>query len=79
MINGREQEGHRVLTDREHRTVLIVRHVTPIKTLVAAALLAPPPALYRMHLDVAALCEIDWYADGPAVLRSFNDTGHLTG
>jgi ribonuclease H / adenosylcobalamin/alpha-ribazole phosphatase len=32
-----------------------------------------------MHLDVAALCEIDWYADGPAVLRSFNDTGHLTG
>jgi hypothetical protein len=24
------------------------------------------------------LCEIDWYADGPAVLRSFNDTGHLT-
>ena len=43
----------------------------------AAALLAPPPALYRMHLDVAALCEIDWYADGPAVLRSFNDTAHL--
>ena len=59
------------------QTVLIVSHVTPIKTLVAAALLAPPPALYRMHLDVAALCEIDWYADGPAVLRSFNDTGHL--
>jgi len=52
--------------------------VTPIKTLVAAALLAPPPALYRMHLDVAALCEIDWYADGPAVLRSFNDTSHLS-
>ena len=59
--------------------VLIVSHVTPIKTLVAAALLAPPAALYRMHLDVAALCESDWYADGPAVLRSFNDTGHLTG
>jgi hypothetical protein len=46
--------------------------------LVAAALLAPPSALYRMHLDVAALCEIDWYADGPAVLRSFNDTSHLS-
>ena len=45
--------------------------------LVASALLAPPAALYRMHLDVAALCEIDWYADGPAVLRSFNDTSHL--
>ena len=68
----------RVLAGRQQQTILIVSHVTPIKTLVAAALLAPPAALYRMHLDVAALCEIDWYADGPAVLRSFNDTGHLT-
>jgi ribonuclease H / adenosylcobalamin/alpha-ribazole phosphatase len=67
----------RILAERAHQTVLIVSHVTPIKTLVAAALLAPPAALYRMHLDVAALCEIDWYADGPAVLRSFNDTAHL--
>ena len=69
---------HRVLAERGGQTVLIVSHVTPIKTLVAAALLAPPAALYRMHLDVAALCEIDHYADGPAVLRSFNDTAHLS-
>ena len=68
----------RVLAAHQGRTVLIVSHVTPIKTLVAAALLAPPAALYRMHLDVAALCQVDWYADGPAVLRSFNDTGHLS-
>jgi len=68
---------HRVLAGREGQTVLIVSHVTPIKMLVAAALLAPSAALYRMHLDVAALCEIDWYADGPSVLRSFNDTAHL--
>jgi probable phosphoglycerate mutase len=68
----------RVLAVRTGQTVLIVSHVTPIKMLVAAALLAPPAALYRMHLDVAALSEIDWYADGPAVLRSFNDTGHLS-
>jgi broad specificity phosphatase PhoE len=69
---------HRVLAARTGQTVLIVSHVTPIKTLVATALLAPPTALFRMHLDVAALSEIDWYADGPAVLRSFNDTGHLS-
>ena len=69
---------HRVLADRDGQRALIVSHVTPIKTLVAAALLAPPAALFRMHLDLAALCEIDWYADGPAVLRSFNDTGHLS-
>jgi ribonuclease H / adenosylcobalamin/alpha-ribazole phosphatase len=68
----------RVLAARAGQTVLIVSHVTPIKMLVAAALLAPPAALYRMHLDVAALCEIDWYADGPVVLRSFNDTSHLS-
>jgi len=67
----------RMLVGRPRQRVLIVSHVTPIKTLVAAALLAPPAAMYRMHLDVAALCEIDWYADGPAVLRSFNDTAHL--
>jgi alpha-ribazole phosphatase len=70
---------HRVLAARPGQRVLVVSHVTPIKTLVAVALLAPPPALFRMHLDVAALCEIDWYADGPAVLRSFNDTAHLSG
>ena len=78
-VSGRVTAAlHRILAERAHQTVLIVSHVTPIKTLVAAALLAPPAALYRMHLDVAALCEIDWYADGPAVLRSFNDTAHLS-
>jgi ribonuclease H / adenosylcobalamin/alpha-ribazole phosphatase len=59
------------------QTVLLVSHVTPIKELVARAVQAPSPAaLYRMQLDVASLCEIDWYPDG-AVLQSFNDTGHL--
>jgi probable phosphoglycerate mutase len=70
---------HRVLADHERQRILIVSHVTPIKTLVTTALLAPPPALFRMHLDIAALSEIDWYPDGPAVLRSFNDTAHLRG
>jgi ribonuclease H / adenosylcobalamin/alpha-ribazole phosphatase len=79
-VSARVTEARqRVLAGHQQQTILIVSHVTPIKTLVAAALLAPPAALYRMHLDVAALCEIDWYADGPAVLRSFNDTGHLPG
>jgi broad specificity phosphatase PhoE len=51
---------------------VIVSHVTPIKTLVRLALEAPPSALYRLHLDLASLSTVDWYADGPAVLRSFN-------
>jgi ribonuclease H / adenosylcobalamin/alpha-ribazole phosphatase len=35
--------------------------------------------MFRMHLDVASLCEASWFADGPAVLRSLNDTAHLSG
>ncbi|MFW5419233.1 bifunctional RNase H/acid phosphatase [Nocardiopsis sp. CNT-189] len=61
------------------RTVLVVSHVTPIKAIVVQALGAPVESLYRMHLDVAALSEVDCYADGPMVLRSFNDTSHLAG
>lgn len=74
----RVRAGLRAVLDGYPRTtVLVVSHVTPIKTLLADALLAPPAALHRMHLDVACLNEIDWYADGPAVVRSLNDTAHL--
>jgi ribonuclease H / adenosylcobalamin/alpha-ribazole phosphatase len=67
-----------LLAAQPGRTVLIVSHLTPVKEIVARALLAPSPeALLRMQLDVAALCEIDWYPGGPASLRSFNDTAHL--
>ncbi|MFV2179020.1 bifunctional RNase H/acid phosphatase [Actinomadura sp. LOL_016] len=59
-----------------HRTVLVVSHVTPIKLLVRDALGAPMPAIYRMHLDVASLTTVDWYDDGPATLRAFNDAHH---
>ncbi len=59
------------------QTVLVVSHVTPIKLLVKDALGAPMSSLYRMHLDVAALSSIDWYPDGPATLRTFNDVHHL--
>jgi ribonuclease H / adenosylcobalamin/alpha-ribazole phosphatase len=66
-----------LLAAHPQRTLLLVSHVTPIKALVCRALLAPPNAMFRMHLDVASLCEIDWFADGPALLRSLNDTAHL--
>ena len=67
----------RLLAGHQGKKLLIVSHVTPIKTMAIAALTAPPAALYRMHLDLAAVSQIDWYADGPAVLRYFNDTAHL--
>ncbi|KUP97036.1 bifunctional RNase H/acid phosphatase [Thermobifida cellulosilytica] len=67
----------RLLARYRGRTVLVVSHVTPIKVLVQQAMLAPLQALYRMHLDVACLCEIHCFSDGPMVVRSLNDTGHL--
>ncbi len=67
----------RLLDRAEPGRVVVVSHVTPMKTVLRHALLAPPAALRRMYLDVACLCEVDWYADGPVVVRSLNDTGHL--
>ena len=67
----------RLMAGHARETVLVVSHVTPIKTLLTEALLAPPAAMYRMHLDVGSLSEIDWYTDGPAIVRSLNDTAHL--
>ena len=67
----------KLLVRFRQQTILVVSHVTPIKMLVRSALDAPPSSLYRMYLEVSSLCEIDWYADGPAVLKLFNDTHHL--
>jgi ribonuclease H / adenosylcobalamin/alpha-ribazole phosphatase len=68
----------RGLIDRHGgRRLVVVSHVTPIKTLLRLALGAPPQALYRMHLDLVSLSEVQWFGDGPAVVRSMNDTAHL--
>ncbi|MGW0816774.1 histidine phosphatase family protein [Streptomyces viridiviolaceus] len=59
------------------RTVLLVSHVTPIKTFVQLALGAPPESLFRMELSAASLSAVAYYADGGASVRLFNDTSHL--
>jgi ribonuclease H / adenosylcobalamin/alpha-ribazole phosphatase len=59
------------------KTVLVVSHVTPVKTLVRLALGAPPESLFRMELSAASLSAIQYYADGNASLRLLNDTSHL--
>ena len=61
------------------RTVLVVSHVTPIKTLILDTLQAPLESLYAMELSAASLSVISYYADGRSSLRLFNDTAHLTG
>ncbi|MFE0188812.1 bifunctional RNase H/acid phosphatase [Streptomyces sp. NPDC058989] len=59
------------------KTVLLVTHVTPIKTLVRLALGAPPESLFRMELSAASLSAVAYFADGNASLRLLNDTSHL--
>ncbi|MFE0510225.1 bifunctional RNase H/acid phosphatase [Streptomyces sp. NPDC058964] len=59
------------------RTVLLVTHVTPIKTFVRLALGAPPESLFRMELSAASLSAVAYYADGNASVRLLNETAHL--
>jgi probable phosphoglycerate mutase len=67
----------RLTTRYAGRTVLLVTHVTPIKTLVRLALGAPPEAMFRMELSAASVSAVAYYADGNASVRLLNDTSHL--
>ena len=61
-----------LLAEHRGRTVLVVSHVTPIKTLVRVALDATGPVLHRMHLAPASLTVTQWWPDGVALLRAFS-------
>ncbi|WP_455356083.1 bifunctional RNase H/acid phosphatase [Streptomyces sp. SYSU K217416] len=67
----------RLVAQYAGKTVLLVTHVTPVKTLVRLALGAPPESLFRMELSAASLSAVAYYADGNASLRLLNDTAHL--
>ena len=69
----------RVVQEYPARTVVLVTHVTPVKTVVRLALEAPPHAVFRMELAPASLSEVSYFADGETSLRRFNDTAHLNG
>ena len=74
-VDTDERVGEAIEALRERypaQRLLVVSHVTPIKLLVRRALDAPMSALYRMHLELASITTIDWYADGPAVVRGLN-------
>jgi len=60
VIAGRD----RILADHTGQTVLVVSHVTPIKTLVADALGAPLDAIYKMELSPASVTVISYFRGG---------------
>ncbi|MEU6558900.1 bifunctional RNase H/acid phosphatase [Nocardia nova] len=59
------------------QNVVVVSHVTPIKTLLQLALEVGPSLLYRLHLDLASLSIAEFYPDGGASVRLVNDTSYL--
>ena len=58
-------------------TIIVVSHVTPIKSLLRMGLDAGPSLLFRLHLDLAALSIVEFYPDGHASVRLVNDTSYL--
>ncbi|OBA86100.1 bifunctional RNase H/acid phosphatase [Mycobacteriaceae bacterium 1482268.1] len=67
----------RIIAEHSGETVLVVSHVTPIKTLLRLALDAGPGILYRLHLDLASLSIAEFYPDGASSVRLVNDTSYL--
>lgn len=67
----------RIIKEHNGETVLVVSHVTPIKTLLRMALDAGPGILYRLHLDLASLSIAEFYPDGVASVRLVNQTAYL--
>ena len=68
--------GRRGGASSRRSTVVVVSHVTPIKTLLRMALQGGPSLLYRLHLDLASLSIVEFYPDGGASVRLVNDTSH---
>jgi probable phosphoglycerate mutase len=57
--------------------IVVVSHVTPIKSLLRMGLDVGPSLLFRLHLDLASLSVVDFYPDGMASVRLVNDTSYL--
>ncbi|WP_139983720.1 bifunctional RNase H/acid phosphatase [Nocardioides litoris] len=62
----------RVLAQHAGRTVVVVSHVTPIKTLVAHALGAPLPSVFAMELAPASVSVVSFHDDGRGSMRLYN-------
>lgn len=68
---------NRIVAEHGAATVLVVSHVTPIKTMLRMALDAGAGILYRLHLDLASLSVAEFYPDGGSSVRLVNQTAYL--
>jgi probable phosphoglycerate mutase len=67
-----------IVEEYEGETIVLVTHVTPIKMILRQALGGSAEILYRLHLDLACLSEVDVFPDGGMCVRLVNDTSHRT-
>ncbi len=72
-----QRARNRIIADHGGSTVLVVSHVTPIKTMLRLALDAGTSILQRLHLDLASLSIAEFYPDGNASVRLVNQTSYL--
>lgn len=59
------------------RRIVVVTHVTPVKSAVVHAVGAPLDAFFRMEVRPCSLTTLAWFADGNTSLRGFSETSHL--
>ena len=62
----------------EGKTVLVVTHMTPVKSFVRQALGAGPELFKHLFLDLASISVVDYYGDF-GVVRCVNDVAHHRG
>lgn len=76
-LDDRVQPALRELIEQARTSnVVVVSHVSPIKSAVAWAMGVGPDTSWRMQLERASICRIAIGPRGPS-LHSFNDTHHL--
>ncbi|GAB3587513.1 bifunctional RNase H/acid phosphatase [Amycolatopsis endophytica] len=71
------QTRDELIEARGGQTIIVVSHVTPIKSLLRLGLDAGPSLLFRLHLDLASVSIVEFYPDGNASVRLVNDISHL--
>ena len=79
VVEKRVLDGlQRLLEQHTGKTVVVVSHVTPIKTMVAHAVTAPLDAVFRMELSPASVSVLAFYGGGEtgseprATMRLYN-------
>ncbi len=67
----------RLVTTYPGRTVVVVSHTAPIRTVLARALAAGPAALWRLRVDPTAVSVVRFWADGGCEVATVNSAAHL--